>query len=430
MEEQQYYIKQLRLRLQTLLGRKIAKNADIVELESLINNRLSPKHQISYSTLRRFFGFIPSTTPRPKTLLVLSKALGYANFSEFCSKHQTQQVWNLLELFEQLDASSELSDTLLEPLLQHSKHPYYLSHFSYFLQQQLKNANFHLLDQLFKASALFPKTYADKLRLADVLGIAARKINPKKDITDLTKLIYNSKIAEELFLYLFVDYGSFNQYYGKLIHTIDLKKIKKQDDKLFIQLIRNNIAFLQNKAMNSLPQVASQDMHPILKGRYHAQQILMSNQKRKLIDQIFSEARISNAKQDYFFEILSLFIITKDLESIAKVEKLYYKVILTPRNWAFESKKAFSFIAFSLLSIQRKEFESAKNILSLINIAEISNSYRAYIQLLYYIPYYHLSMLIEDQKNALAAQKKYKNLATDLGLFFFTNSFLKDYFLN
>ncbi|MCH2045277.1 MAG: hypothetical protein MK212_14265 [Saprospiraceae bacterium] len=429
MEEQQYHIKQLRLRLQTLLGRKIAKNADLVELESLINNRLNPKNQISYSTLRRFFGFIPSTSPRPKTLLVLSKALGHANFSEFCIKHQTQQVWGLLELFEQLEHSPKLSNKLLPLLQEHSRHPYYLSHFSYFLQQQLKAAHFQLLYKIFDVPALFPESYAEKLRLADILGIVARSINMEQHQTALIKLIYSSKIAEEIFLYLFVDYGSFNQYYGKLIYAIDLKKIKNRDDQLFILLVRNHIAFLQNKKMTALPQVISQDMHPILKGRYHAQQLLMSHQPSQKIAQIFSEARISSTKQEYFFEILSLLIIIKDLDSIAKIEHLYYREILTPRNWAFESKKAFGFIAFSLLAIQRREFESAKNVINLINIQEISNSYRTYIQLLYCIPTYHLSVLTGDQKNASVISRKYKSIATGLGLDFFTIAFLKNYFL-
>ena len=66
--------------------------------------------KIGFNTLRRFFGYLKSTTPNLNTLNILSKYIGYENYSAYQKKYLKDADW-----FEWTQTIKiELSDTLSE----------------------------------------------------------------------------------------------------------------------------------------------------------------------------------------------------------------------------------------------------------------------------------------------------------------------------
>ena len=48
---------------------------------------------ISYNTLRRFYGIIQGTSPSEKTLNILSKYVGFKSYKDFCFNYPQKKNW-------------------------------------------------------------------------------------------------------------------------------------------------------------------------------------------------------------------------------------------------------------------------------------------------------------------------------------------------
>jgi hypothetical protein len=428
MTTKEHYINQLKYKLEGLIGRSISSNADVVELDVCINTIL--EEEVSYSTLRRFFGFIPQTTPSNRTLNLLSSAIGYKNFSDFCLSEEKDQEWEIVAFFVKLGIQGRLSPENRAVLYQLKEQGHFYPHFTSFLQGLLMQRNMLLFESLVNDAGLYPAYYFYRLRIADVLGMTMRVL-PQNQLDEIFELVQKSPNMQELSLYLFVDYSHFNGYYGKWIQNIDLTNVPNRDDQLFIVLIRNLIAFYNQQPMVDLPDIPISNevkLHPILKGRYFGQRLLMEGGKTSLLKTIFQIAKKSAHKQAFFFELFPMLIILKQFEVIEKIEKLYYEELLTRVNWSFEHKKAFTFIAFSLCAINRGDLKAAEIMLSLIQKNSIENAYLEYVRLLRCIPAYHLSILQENTKEAEIQLHQYEYLSKQLHFSFFTEGFIKTYF--
>lgn len=427
MENQHYYTQLLRSKLHILLGRTVQKNADLILLESIINNKTKVKHKVSYSTLRRFFGFISGTSPSNKTLDNLSQSIDYRDFTDFCTKNYPKNDDTLNEFLNKLSFQKELSKKDISQLSQLKNNTSYQLYFSQFLMRILHTQNSALLYSIFQEKELFPNLYRQQIILANSIGMVLRLLPYDFISKTILPLVEANPLAQNYILYLFVDYSSFNKYYGMLIQKIKLSKIIGNDNKLFIQLIRNSFLFFTQNKMLLLPQADASKLHPILSGRYHAQLLLNPNSQTNKAT-ILNQLKDNPSKQAYTFELIPALIFLKDFETIQYIEDQYYEQILTPNQWPFENKKAFAFIAFALNAIKNKQFHSTRIMLELINLPQLSPSYRNYTELLTCIPFYHLYTELKQKKLASQYLNKYTELANQMGFSFFSPSFIETYF--
>ena len=82
---------QLRLEIQKQFGSTINKQSDLKLL--LLSIESNTKHSIGFNTIRRFFGFLNYTNPNINTLNILSKYVGYSNYSSFQKNKNKDEDW-------------------------------------------------------------------------------------------------------------------------------------------------------------------------------------------------------------------------------------------------------------------------------------------------------------------------------------------------
>ena len=416
MQSKEYFIEQLKLECQKILGYRIQNHSDILNLEIVLNENLNEK--ISLSSLRRFFNFIPSTKANNRTLNQIAIALGFQSFSDFCRKNNYATGWAYNDRLVAIEQSAQLTPEDFNFLLGHKRGTYF--HFGYFLYQLLLKQKFQLLNLIFKYEALFPESGDTPGEISDLLGIGLRQL----DEAGLNKLVpyldtnYNLRVY---LMYYFVDYSHFHSWYIFLLNNV---KTPKKHDQLFRDLINNLFAFYQNRPMESLPKVDLTEIHPILHGRYIGQRLLLG----EVEDIIFSELKSDYDVQSYFYEIFPMLIVLKRFEQIEKLEQHYYEILVTPAHTTFEDKKTIALISFSFLNIHKKKFKEAKINLSFVQPQRILKSYKQYFELLRCIPLYHLAIHSRNINTAQALLKEYKELAERLKFPFFSEDFLLNYF--
>ena len=84
-------IQQLRLDLQHKIGYKITTTKEAGMLTDELQSKVD--HSVSLSTIRRFFGLIPSRTPQKATLDTLSNFLGFSSFSSYNQYRIDSKGW-------------------------------------------------------------------------------------------------------------------------------------------------------------------------------------------------------------------------------------------------------------------------------------------------------------------------------------------------
>ena len=99
---------QLRLEIQKQFGSTINKQSDLKLL--LLSIESNTKHSISFNTIRRFFGFLNYTNPNINTLNILSKYVGYSNYSSFQKNKNKDEDWFNWNQVIKIELSEFISD--------------------------------------------------------------------------------------------------------------------------------------------------------------------------------------------------------------------------------------------------------------------------------------------------------------------------------
>lgn len=415
MRSKEFYENLLKLKCQNILGYRVEKHADLITLEILLNENVEEK--ISLSTLRRFFGFIPSTQPNNRTLNHISKALGYENFSSFCRLQNRSFEWSYFDVLIKIEDQEHISQKdylYLENNNRDNPHS-----FGYFIHQLIKKGQFDLVNQLFEHPDIFPENIETKGEIADLMGLALRKIS-QKSILKLLPYINKNDMLTNYLLFYYVDYSGFNSWYTSLLNGITLKE---EHNKLFRLLVNNALSIYSNKPLTPLPNVNTKNMHPILLGRYIGQQLFMGSPKEIIFKYLYK-----NDVQSYFYEIFPMLIIQKDFASIQMIEERFYEELTTPSNNTFEDKKAMALLAISILNLHQEKIKAAEINISFINKNQIINSYREFILLMSYIPKYRIAHINQDKVRRSEIALAYNALAKKLSFSFFDSNFLENYF--
>lgn len=420
-------VNQLKIEVAKEFGQPISTQREILLLKDDIHTSISSS--IGFNTLRRFFGNLESTKPQIATLDSLSKYVGFKNFTDFCKQFNKHDEWYTWKRMNAIEVKKELTvdDTnWLNSIKQKAEYPVMISNLikSYILRHAYKN-----LETIFTSKCLIDLKYEDQMKIGNTLGILFRTLN-KEELNRLTFLLkhYNFR---NFALYLFVDYSSFQGYYGLFIDKTPVSELDYEEH-LFHTLITNYKNWLLNKTVKPIAGISeNKTIHPILKGRFYGYQIIAQKQSIKAIkNEIIVQSKKINSKISFFFEIIPALILTKDIKTLEQIFDKYYKSLFDVKYWSQKDEESLNKIGYALVLVHKNKTEQANTFIKSIDVDLLTDSYQSYVQLFYCIAEYQIIKHLQtDSVSKLdEIEKRYVRLVEETGFKRFTKGLLKNYF--
>ena len=410
--------------LRSFIVEKIGFDITDVDSSKLLSEIILEEtgNNVSYNTIRRFFGLVKSVKPRIYTLDILSTFVGFKSYGYFKLNSNLNIRWKLQLKLTQLilqDNPKELLIFIQENLHKQAEFKFILAHL---LRELLLTNKIKLLNEIFelKEMNILNFNWDDTVLIGNSVGSLLSKLNLNSK--DEENLVLNENF-QDLVITLFVDYSGLNSFYINIIQLIE-KNSKRSDVVAFCRGILNLANFLSEGSTNNFYTIKMHDAyHPILKSRILAQSILKQEKnKLKKLEEYYT---INNKKGvleiDYLFEIIVTAIILKDFEVmewvIAKVRnhknyKFFYK---------HEHYENFMFMNI-LFYFKNKDQEALSN----FSFSGFNTSYEPMLTLFYLIYDYHRNNEQMKKKEILV---KYLSLAQKVYKPFFTKEYLLNYFI-
>ena len=410
--------------LRSFIVEKIGFDITDVDSSKLLSEIILEEtgNNVSYNTIRRFFGLVKSVKPRIYTLDILSTFVGFKSYGYFKLNSNLNIRWKLQLKLTQLilqDNPKELLIFIQENLHKQAEFKFILAHL---LRELLLTNKIKLLNEIFelKEMNILNFNWNDTVLIGNSVGSLLSKLNLTSKEEE--NLVLNENF-QDLVITLFVDYSGFNSFYINIIQLIE-QNSKRSDVVAFCRGILNLANFLSEGSTNNFYTIKMHDAyHPILKSRILAQSILKQEKnKLKKLEEYYT---INNKKGvleiDYLFEIIVTAIILKDFEVmewvIAKVRnhknyKFFYK---------HEHYENFMFMNI-LFYFKNKDQEALSN----FSFSGFNTSYEPMLTLFYLIYDYHRNNEQMKKKEILV---KYLSLAQKVYKPFFTKEYLLNYFI-
>ena len=270
---------------------------------------------ISYNTIRRFFGIVKNVQASNFTLDTLSKFNGFDNYSDFMVNFKLKNKWS-----EEFEISKIIHKSMDDQLLKYIEDN--LSHTRSFnlkliqiIRELLLIGNFNLIRRIFELKKMNANNfnYDDKVLMGMSIGYLVSVVNVKNKM--FNKLILNENF-QDLIITIFVDYGSLRTYYSDIIEIIH-KKGSRKDVRVFCEGILNLNMYL-NKEKNESFYILKEenDFHPILKSRIFSQYLLMEDSKIIMKLKDYYQKNLVNGliPIECLFEINFTTILTRNFE--------------------------------------------------------------------------------------------------------------------
>ena len=410
--------------LRSFIVEKIGFDITDVDSSKLLSEIILEEtgNNVSYNTIRRFFGLVKSVKPRIYTLDILSTFVGFKSYGYFKLNSNLNIRWKLQLKLTQLilqDNPKELLIFIQENLHKQAEFKFILAHL---LRELLLTNKIKLLNEIFelKEMNILNFNWDDTVLIGNSVGSLLSKLNLTSKEEE--NLVLNENF-QDLVITLFVDYSGLNSFYINIIQLIE-QNSKRSDVVAFCRGILNLANFLSEGSTNNFYTIKMHDAyHPILKSRILAQSILKQEKnKLKKLEEYYT---INNKKGvleiDYLFEIIVTAIILKDFEVmewvIAKVRnhknyKFFYK---------HEHYENFMFMNI-LFYFKNKDQEALSN----FSFSGFNTSYEPMLTLFYLIYDYHRNNEQMKKKEILV---KYLSLAQKVYKPFFTKEYLLNYFI-
>ena len=270
---------------------------------------------ISYNTIRRFFGIVKNVQASNFTLDTLSKFNGFDNYSDFMVNFKLKNKWS-----EEFEISKIIHKSKDDQLLKYIEDN--LSHTRSFnlkliqiIRELLLIGNFNLIRRIFELKKMNANNfnYDDKVLMGMSIGYLVSVVNVKNKM--FNKLILNENF-QDLIITIFVDYGSLRTYYSDIIKIIH-KKGSRKDVRVFCEGILNLNMYLNKEKSESFYILKEEnDFHPILKSRIFSQYLLMEDSKIIMKLKDYYQKNLVNGfiPIEYLFEINFTTILTRNFE--------------------------------------------------------------------------------------------------------------------
>ena len=270
---------------------------------------------ISYNTIRRFFGVVKNVQASNFTLDTLSRFNSFENYSDFIVNHKLMYRWRQEfeiskiihrgeddKLLEYIDRSISQTKSFNLKLIQ-------------IIRELLLIGNFNLIRRVFELKKMNADNfnYDSKVLIGMSIGYLISVVNKKNKA--FNELVLNENF-QDLVITIFVDYGNLRSYYSEIIKKIHTKSSRK-DVQVFCEGILNLNLYLNKKNSQSFYILKEEnDFHPILKSRIFAQYLLMEDSEIIIKLKNYYQKHLKNGfiPIEYLFEINFTSILTRNFE--------------------------------------------------------------------------------------------------------------------
>ena len=401
------------------IGFKIKSLNDSKRLSEIIANEIDL--EISYNTIRRFFGVVKNVKASNYTLDIVSKFNGFDNYTDFIVNYRLSNKWKQEFEITKIIHKNE-DDKLLEYIENklNQTRSFNLKLIQ-IIRELLLVGNFNLISKIFELEKMHANNfnYDDKVLIGMSIGHLLHLIDIKNE--KFKELILNENF-QDLVITIFVDYGNLKTYYSKIIEIIHANSSRKNILEFSKGILNLNIYF--NKKLNNsfYSLKIEEDFHPILKSRIFAQYLLTDDNDiiHKLANYHKTYQMKGYLEIEYLFEIIFTSIITRKFEVmkwiIEKVKeeedyKFFYK---------YEHYNNYLFMKL-IYYTKTNNLTKAVSFEQNFTLQVFSKSYEKMALLYYYVYKFHTD-------NNLENLNAYTKLAKKVNSSFFTKRYLLEYF--
>ena len=377
--------------------------------------------EVSYNTLRRFFGVVKSVKPSNHTLNALAIFNGFLDYNDFIMNYHLRNRW--MQEFEIADLYNQSNTQILEFINTNLNfRRQFIQKLVQIIRELILIRNYDLLNQIFN----LPKMAFNQFNFDDVayfgncVGPIIKSI--KMSSSEAQSLILNDNFID-LILCIYVDYNNLNKHYGNCLKLIQSRS-KRKDLIQFSRAVLNLNFFLTHKKNQFYTPNFDKEFHPILQSRIIAQSLF--------IKPLESIASLNNYSQnlnpsektniDFYFEIITTSLVTKNFEVMNWIIKRFESKTNYTNFYKFEHYEHYTLMLMIFLKYQQDI-----NQLNLwLKSVSFDNFYRPYKILLMqyvYILKYHTS---KNNKDSL--KSKYMDVSKYFYPEFFTEDYLLSYF--
>jgi len=428
-------LNQFRLDIQKQIGYQIENLSELKMAQEAIE--WNSKKKISFNTLRRFFGFLKSTTPNLNTLNTLSQFIGYENYSTYQKNSLRDNDWFVWTQTIKIELSDSLNESDIQWLEMQQKTSDYHLKIASIIKTFIYRKNYIILNQFFD-NRIFKFEETNQLKLAANICLLFRSLN-KEEISTIIQKITPNIVFRENILHWFIDYSCFNGYYGDFIQESRKHALLESHEALFYDLIVGYNDYLSCKS--NLKQIDLNRVKPdffiVLKGRCFAYNLLYySEQKNNTeYEKVWSKfVTLLNKSEQINLLTIELFpalLFIKDFKKTNYLIQNYYEELLTLENWSGYTFQATILLTQTLHLIKEDKFKEAKIGFDLIDLSKFSLSYSDYIKLFYLVTKYQLAKALSSGEDLLfEIQTEYEFIAIQTGFKRFSVRFLTEYLIN
>ena len=411
----------LKKELELKLGQKIENRGDAELLANAIQETID--QQISYNTIRRFFGVSTNVKPNNNTLNILARFIGFKNYIHFTQTYSFREKKNIAEIIYKAIYNQD-NEEIISLIKRIKKTPEdFVSFIILLVRELIYNKKYHILNNIFKLKEMEFNSfsYSEVLLIGNSTGLLLRK-NPMDNYI----LLKNRNFLQCVYS-SFVYYSNINGFYGEWAKFVVRNKVNKEII-IFSDAILQLRKFLnQKKIQNDYEELAySNKLHPILCSRLLSLSFL--NSPGQKTDETLSKYIKSHSKKkqiyvDYFYELFITAIYSKNIHLMKSLINIMNVSRISTFTYQKDHLNMYYFMClFYYQSIKNKV--EIKKYLKLININFFKSCYEDFINLLFQVFWYHQA---KNKTTKESHRNKYLELAEKLNYPYFDEKFLLDY---
>lgn len=379
--------------------------------------------ELSYNTIRRFFGVVKSVKPSNHTLDTLSKLNGYENYNDFIINFSYKNKWESdFEFFKLLQKNED--ELVLNYVLNNLHHKRsFLIKFVQLVRELVLTKNFRLISKIFNLKQMS----ASKFMFEDIvyLGTCIGPLCHHMDLNQKSEqqLILNRNF-QDIVILIYVDYENLQVYYSQLISFI-YKNSKSNEVNAFCEGVLNLNKYLSNShEKNYFKPKSKEQFHPILKSRIAAQELFWpgGDLLNILEDYSVKNKLKTQTNIDYFFEIIFNSIVTMNFEVMKWIINNLGDFSTSKSFYKFEHYENFGLMNL-LYYYKIKDRNTCEIWLATISFNNFNRSYEMIFKQYVNIFKYHFYRV--DKKNHLEV---YTKASENMYKGFFTTPYLLNYF--
>lgn len=354
-------------------GYEVNSLSNAKKLSKEISNRKNG--EISYNTIRRFFGLIYSNQKKYhlKTLNILSRFCGYKNFIDHQKFNGNYNLWKLINLINFSEYKlGDLNKIKKELTILITNDPGKFIIFGLLTNKFLLQKNEHHLLELYNLK--IDNIYSSRMliHVTNYCNLIASNLREYKFKNEKTILALSKKeLFIRLYIHHFVDYNKNNDNYISILKASDDKSYDL-NDRAFKYLFLDTMSFFQSKKLNykGLDVEYKKLTNDFVKGRWIAI-FYLRDQNKFNFKEFYKSDSILLATE------LLVFALVKNDTATIKVVCDYYEINnYRQLHWYYKNEKIIIDLFLALHFFMRRDKESAFLTFGNTNIDENSNFQR------------------------------------------------------